>query len=96
MDLCCTITTWTGVFCSVMCCAAGFHIYRQVETAVREGDVPTPTVVIHNSASQENLCKSGSCQNLEELPGETQWSDSGSESPLEFGLPKLSEPSSSE
>ena len=95
MDLGCTIATWAGVFCSAVCCAAGLNVLRKVNEAVREGDVPTP-IVIHNSASHENLCKSGSCQDLEELPGATQWSDSGSESPLEFGFSKSSGLSSSE
>lgn len=95
MDLGCTIATWAGVFCSALCCAAGLNILRKVNEAVREGDIPTP-IVIHNSASHENLCKSGSCQDLEELPGTTQWSDSGSESPGDFEWPKESQLSSSE
>lgn len=89
------IASITTIFCSVICCAGGIHVLRKVNEAVREGDIPTP-IVIHNSASHENLCKSGSCQNLEELPDTTQWSESGSESPLDFDWSKESPPSSSE
>ena len=71
---CGTIAGIICASCTTLGCLIGIHVCRHLNSALKNADEPSPTV-IPNVASTENLCsmcKSASCQDLvaEELPSE--------------------------